>query len=174
MKLEHFGVAAVTVTLLFGCASGNQAPPASATGGTDDSSADRRKAQDDGATRLAISDDIRKACGDFDLPKSYFDYNSANVRAKEKDALDRLARCFLDGPLKGRGMLLVGHADPRGDEEYNLALGGTRAESIKRVLVKKGLPTSSVATSSRGELDSAGADEAGWQQDRRVEVMLRQ
>jgi hypothetical protein len=48
----------------------------------------------------------------------------------------------------------VGHADPRGDDNYNLALGGRRADSVKSVIVNEGVPSSRVLTSSRGEMDA--------------------
>ena len=69
-------------------------------------------------------------------------------------------------------MRLVGHADPRGDEEYNMVLGGRRADNVKSAIVQAGLHSSKIATTSRGEMDATGTDEAGWEKDRRVDVML--
>ena len=67
-------------------------------------------------------------------------------------------------------MQLVGHADPRGDDNYNLALGGKRADSVKHVIVSRGMPATKVLTSSRGEMDATGNDESTWAKDRRVDV----
>ena len=122
-------------------------------------------------SNINISDDIRKACGITDSD-AYFAYDSANVRPQDQAILQKLASCFSTGPLKGRTMRLVGHADPRGDEEYNMVLGGRRADNVKGAIVNAGLNSSKIATTSRGEMDATGTDEAGWEKDRRVDVML--
>ena len=120
---------------------------------------------------INISDEIKKACGITDAD-AHFAYDSANVRPEDKAILTKLATCFVSGPLKGRQMRLVGHADNRGEEDYNMVLGGRRADNIKTAIVEAGMPTDKVATTSRGELDSTGTDEASWFKDRRVDVVL--
>jgi peptidoglycan-associated lipoprotein len=119
---------------------------------------------------VQIEDKIVQACGD--LPTAHFAFDSANIQSDAATALDALARCFISGPLKGRGMKLVGHADPRGETEYNLALGQQRAGSVANFLTKKGMEQAKVATSSKGEFEATGTDEAGWARDRKVEVLL--
>jgi peptidoglycan-associated lipoprotein len=69
-------------------------------------------------------------------------------------------------------MKLVGHADPRGDDEYNMVLGGQRADHVSDALTRKGMGADKLAATSRGELDARGQDEGGWSKDRRVEVMI--
>ena len=59
---------------------------------------------------INISDEIKKACGITDA-EAYFAYDSANIRPQDKAVLQKLATCFTTGPLKGREMRLVGHAD---------------------------------------------------------------
>ena len=122
-------------------------------------------------SNINISEDIKKACGISDAD-AYFAYDSANVRPQDHAILQKLAACFSTGPLKGKTMRLVGHADPRGDEEYNMVLGGRRADNVKNAIVDAGLSSSKIATTSRGEMDATGTDEAGWEKDRRVDVML--
>jgi peptidoglycan-associated lipoprotein len=78
----------------------------------------------------------------------------------------------MTGPLKGRSMRLVGHADPRGNEEYNMALGGRRADNVASAIASAGMDSARMATSSRGKMDATGTDEAGWAKDRRVDIML--
>ncbi|MGC4091836.1 MAG: MotA/TolQ/ExbB proton channel family protein [Polyangiaceae bacterium] len=89
-------------------------------------------------SNLAISDEIRRACGITDA-EAFFAFDSSNVRAQDKIVLKKLADCFSTGPLKGRRMRLVGHADPRGDEEYNRVLGQRRADSVKGAIATAGL-----------------------------------
>ncbi len=120
---------------------------------------------------LSISDRIRSACG-INQTEAYFAFNSAQVNNEANTLIRQLATCFTTGPLAGQRMRLVGHTDSRGDEEYNMALGGRRAESVKRVLGQAGLPGAQVATISRGEIDATGRDEASWRLDRRVDVLL--
>lgn len=128
------------------------------------------KAEDKGTSGVvSVSDDIKAACGLSD-DEAYFAFNSANVRTQDKQVLNKLATCFTTGKMKGRRMQLVGHADPRGDDSYNLALGGKRADSVKSIIVTNGMPDNLVETTSRGEMDATGSDEAGWAKDRKVEV----
>jgi peptidoglycan-associated lipoprotein len=120
---------------------------------------------------IAISADIRTACGISDQD-AYFPFDSASLESKDIGPLSTIAKCFTTGPLKGRSMRLVGHADPRGSSEYNLVLGQRRADSVEGYLDHHGLTRSQVETTSRGSMDSTGGDEAGWTRDRRVDVML--
>lgn len=124
----------------------------------------------EGASGIKIDDKIIKACGD--LPTARFAFDSSQVSADATAALDALARCFISGPLKGKGMRLVGHADPRGEVEYNLALGQQRAGSVSDFIARKGLEPGRMATSSRGEFEATGTDEDGWALDRKVEIFL--
>lgn len=122
-------------------------------------------------SNISISDEIKKACGISDA-EARFAYDSANVRPQDKAVLTKLATCFMTGPLKGRTMRLVGHADPRGDEEYNMVLGGRRGDNVKAAIAEAGMDAGRMATTSRGEMDATGTDEASWEKDRRVDVML--
>ncbi len=121
-----------------------------------------------------VSDEIRKACGIVDsterAPK--FDYDSAELTPPEKDLLSQVARCLTQGPLRGQSVQLVGRADPRGEQEYNMSLGARRAGSVKQYLLGLGVETAKLAMTSRGELDATGKDEEGWRKDRRVDIKL--
>jgi peptidoglycan-associated lipoprotein len=126
---------------------------------------------DPSRSSINISDEIRKACGITDA-EAFFSYDSANVRPQDKAILKKLADCFSTGPLKGRELRLVGHADPRGEEEYNMVLGGRRADNVKAAIAAEGLSAAKIATTSRGKLDATGSDEESWAKDRRVDVVL--
>jgi len=120
-------------------------------------------------SRLEIDPQIAKLC---DLPTAHFAYDSAAVDPQVTQALDALATCFITGRAKGRSMNIVGHADPRGELEYNLGLGHRRAGTIAGYLADKGLAQAQVNSSSRGALDATGTDEQSWAQDRKVEILL--
>lgn len=128
---------------------------------------------DDDPTKgnIAISDEIRQLCKISDA-EAFFAFDSANVRPQDRVVLKKLADCFATGPLKGRRMRLVGHADPRGDEEYNRVLGQRRADNVKKAISNEGLSASQVETVSRGEDEASGTDETGWAKDRRVDIVL--
>jgi peptidoglycan-associated lipoprotein len=130
---------------------------------------------DDDASKgnINISDEIKKACGISDA-EAFFAYDSANIRPEDKAVLAKLATCFTTGPLKGREMRLVGHADNRGEDDYNMILGQRRADNVKGAIVTAGMTAAKALTTSRGELDSTGSDEASWSKDRRVDIVLGQ
>jgi peptidoglycan-associated lipoprotein len=123
------------------------------------------------ATDVFVDLKIRTACG-IPEAEAHFAYDSAKVRSEDSPVIQKLATCFSSGPLKGRFMQLVGHADPRGEDEYNMALGGARANSLKSAIVSAQLDEKQISTTSRGELDAIGTDDPTWQKDRRVEVLL--
>src|SRR5579883_1283836 len=71
------------------------------------------------ASAVRISDEIVKACG-ISEPDAYFAFDSSNLRPDDAKVLDQVVTCFTTGPLKGRVLKLVGHADPRGGSDYNV------------------------------------------------------
>jgi peptidoglycan-associated lipoprotein len=81
-------------------------------------------------------------------------------------------QCFASGPLEGRQMKLVGRADPRGSEEYNMTLGQHRADSVMKYLESRSVAKRMMASSSRGAMDAVGTDEPSWARDRRVDILL--
>jgi len=121
-------------------------------------------------SNINISDEIRRLCGITET-EAFFSYDSANVKSNDRVIFKKLADCFSTGPLKGRRMRLVGHADPRGDEEYNRVLGQRRADNVKSAVSGAGLDSGKVDTTSRGEDDAGGTDEPGWSKDRRVDIL---
>jgi len=128
--------------------------------------------RDDPTTgNLVVSPDILAACG-ISQAETYFAFNSDEVSSAAEPVLRKLAECFTSGPLAHQRMALVGHADPRGSYDYNLVLGSRRAENVRRALVNLGMQEEKLSTSSRGEMDAVGTDEASWTRDRKVEVLL--
>ena len=120
---------------------------------------------------IAISDEIRTACR-IPAEDAFFAFDSATLESSDLQPLDAVARCFSTGPLAGHSMRLVGHADPRGPSEYNMALGQRRADSVEGYIDRRGVQSARIATTSRGALDATGQDESGWAHDRRVDVQL--
>jgi peptidoglycan-associated lipoprotein len=125
------------------------------------------------ASAVRISDEIIKACG-ISEPDAYFAFDSANVRPDDANVLGQLVTCFTTGPLKGRQLKLVGHADPRGGSDYNMTLGQSRADAVKDYIIGHGMDKAKTDSTSRGAMDATGTDEPTWARDRRVDIMLGQ
>ncbi len=113
--------------------------------------------------------------GGGDVPKCplaavYFDFNESVLSAEATGLIDRNADCIKSA---NRGVVLVGHTDPRGTDEYNLALSERRAQSVRDRLVRLGVSSQGLSTLPRGELDATGTDETGWSRDRRVDFQWK-
>jgi len=125
---------------------------------------------------LAVSGDIATACGIKPAanPNPNFDYDKEELSPEDKAILDQIATCLTTGALKGKALSLIGRADPRGTEEYNLGLGSRRAQTVSSYLVRLGVGAPQLAVTTRGALDATGSDEAGYAKDRRVDLQLKQ
>ena len=108
------------------------------------------------------------------LETVYFDFDSAAIRADMRPVLQENARTIRERDY--RRVVLEGHTDERGSEQYNLALGERRAHAVKRYLVQLGVPGSRLETVSFGESSPAaeGHDESAWRWNRRVEFRVVQ
>ncbi len=103
----------------------------------------------------------------------YFDYDRDALRDDAMATLDQKAAVLQANP--GVTMVITGHTDERGSDEYNLALGQRRAAQVKRYLVSKGIDGARLTTQSMGESQPAvqGSDEGAYQQNRRAEFEAR-
>ena len=102
----------------------------------------------------------------------HFKYDSAAVQKSEKANLEAVASALsADATLK---LLIEGHCDERGTEEYNRSLGERRALALREALAKMGVDPSRVRTISYGKDKPAdtGHDEAAWAKNRRGEFVL--
>ncbi len=123
---------------------------------------------------LAVSPDIAAACG-IKAPAAAtpkFDYDKDELTEEDRTVLATLATCLTTGALAGKNVLMIGRADPRGTEEYNMGLGSRRAHSVSQYLVRLGVAQGQLEVTTRGALDATGTDEATWKQDRRVDIQL--
>ena len=108
----------------------------------------------------------------LDLETVYFEFDRYDIRS---DARPQLRKNGGELRTSGVSVRLEGHADERGDEEYNLALGERRATAVKSYLVDLGVSGSRIRTISYGESKPAvvGHDESAWRYNRRVEAVAR-
>ncbi len=103
----------------------------------------------------------------------YFDYDNNRLKAESLPIIEAHGRYLLDN--KSRAIAIEGHTDQRGAREYNLALGFSRAEAVRQVMLTLGVPDTQIETISYGEEkpQASGSDEAAWQQNRRVDIVYR-
>ena len=128
----------------------------------DADSAARAAAEAAAATLRALRTDLTSPI--------YFDFDRAEVRqGNDQSLLDRKAAIL--GANAAVRMRISGHADERGSDEYNLALGNRRAAAAKRYLAGKGVADGRLEVVSYGEERPAnpGHDEAAWAENRRDE-----
>lgn len=98
----------------------------------------------------------------------YFAYDSADLDSSSRERLGRSARCLQQ--RNASNVMITGMTDPRGTEEYNLALGDRRARAVAGYVESLGVDGRKIRTTSVGEEMASGGDESGWSRDRRAEV----
>jgi OmpA-OmpF porin, OOP family len=83
--------------------------------------------------------------------KELFDYDKAILKPEGKAAIDRevIAKLKDAGPIKT--MLVTGHTDRLGSQQYNQKLSEKRAEVVKGYLVSKGVPVDKIETMGAGK-----------------------
>ncbi len=102
----------------------------------------------------------------------HFDYDKSIVKASEVGKLQPVIAALKSSPQNK--LLIEGHCDERGTEEYNRALGERRALAIRERLAKAGISADRLRTVSYGEDRPAelGHTEAAWAKNRRGELVL--
>ncbi len=118
--------------------------------------ADAKRKAEAAAKRQFLNEDIN------------FEYDSSALLPQAEAVLNRKA----DWLRKNRGVSVIieGHCDERGTNEYNLALGDRRAESAKAYLITLGIGASRLTSISYGEerpIDT-GNNESAWGKNRRA------
>jgi len=106
------------------------------------------------------------------LKDVYFDFDSYDVRDDVKPALRALAGYLIkNGSEK---LLIEGHCDERGTNEYNLALGERRAQATKKFLLSLGVASSRMEVISYGEEKPVCSEQTEdcWQKNRRVHFVI--
>ncbi len=97
----------------------------------------------------------------------YFDYDKSDIRADQQSSLQSDV-AFLKQHANV-SFTIEGHCDERGSTEYNLALGDSRANTVRNALVQAGVSADHIKTISYGKEKPfcTESNEACWQQNRR-------
>ena len=107
------------------------------------------------------------------LKTIYFDFDKYNIRPDDAKTLDGDAAWLKANP--NNLVLIEGHADERGTNEYNLALGEKRAKAAMNYLVAQGVQASRVTIISYGEERPVCAEktEGCWAKNRRDNFLTK-
>ena len=105
------------------------------------------------------------------LQAAYFAFDESTLDDAARSALDADRACMTERGITQ--IQITGMTDPRGTEEYNMALGDRRARTTRDQLQRLGVGRSAMTTRSVGEEMASGSDEYGWSRDRRAEPAPR-
>jgi len=138
------------------------------SGSSTDASAFEKSSANAGGTDES-SGDTKTETG---LDPVYFDFDSYLLSADARDILTRNAAWLTEN--QRTHVIIEGHADERGSDEYNLALAEKRAIAARRYIETLGVKRDRMETISYGENKPAvaGHDEATWAKNRRVEFVI--
>lgn len=112
--------------------------------------------------RQTLGSDIDAGC---QLQTVYFGFDEAGIQPSERDRLDANNTCITKN--KTQSVLLIGHTDTSGTEEYNIALSERRAQSVADYLARLGTDPAKLQVVPKGETEPTGT---GDDKDRRVEL----
>jgi len=103
----------------------------------------------------------------------YFPYgstsklNNSRVESYLNDVAERVK-------ASGERVILTGHTDNDSSTQYNLGLGQRRADVVKNYLISKGVSTSKISATSKGESQPIASNDtaAGMAKNRRTELQI--
>ena len=97
-----------------------------------------------------------------------FDYDSAVLTTQARQVIKQNAEFLINNPQQA--VLVVGHADERGSDQYNFQLGLQRAKVVREALLDIGVQASQLKTESFGEKQPklTGKGEKVWRENRRA------
>ena len=155
------------------------APPTSSTPATPRSSGrtappSQRAAEESRSTQMTPQE--RRTLNESlaRLEDALFDYDKSTIRPDASTALKDDVTVIRDilANYPSQKLLIEGHCDERGSEEYNMALGDRRAKSAEDFLLSMGIPQTQLTIISFGKDRPVctDKDEACWQKNRRAHV----
>lgn len=104
----------------------------------------------------------------------FFNYDNATIRADEQATVNADAQFLAAHP--SMKLVLEGHCDERGSEEYNMTLGENRADGVRTALMRMGISPDRIKLISYGKekpFCTTAENESCWQQNRRAHFALQ-
>lgn len=116
--------------------------------------------------------DVRKKVA-ASLKTVYFDFDKYELKNEATQTLSQNAKIIMENNLS---IIVEGHCDERGTQQYNLSLGQKRANTVKDYYIRLGVDPSKIATISYGEEMPVCYDknEDCWALNRRAETKVTQ
>ena len=107
------------------------------------------------------------------LDDVFFDFDSSDLGSRARETLEVNSQWLRSNP--NHLLLIEGHCDERGTNEYNLALGERRAKSAMNYLVSQGVQASRITIISYGEERPACTEknEECWSRNRRAHFLVK-
>jgi OOP family OmpA-OmpF porin len=102
-----------------------------------------------------------------------FDFNSDAISASSQSTVSNLAQAMKSPELASRQFTIVGHTDGKGSAAYNQALSERRAQSVKRELMRGGVPAERLQATGRGMSQLLNTSDPSAGENRRVEIQAK-
>jgi outer membrane protein OmpA-like peptidoglycan-associated protein len=101
-----------------------------------------------------------------------FDVNKSDLKAAAMSNIQNLAKSLKDNPETN--VLIIGHTDNTGSDDYNAKLSERRAEAVKTFAMNQGVAGSRLNTQGKGENEpiADNSTEDGRSKNRRVEIVI--
>lgn len=101
-----------------------------------------------------------------------FDINQTDLKTNARNNIENLATSLKNNPETD--ILIVGHTDATGTENYNMKLSERRAAAVKSYIIGQGVPSTRLSTQGRGEMEAIADNEteSGRALNRRVEIVI--
>jgi outer membrane protein OmpA-like peptidoglycan-associated protein len=108
----------------------------------------------------------------FTMSDVLFEFDRADLKPGARQDLDRIAGFLRDNP--NRQVLIEGHTDARGTEQYNADLSQRRAEAVRSHLASQGVEADQITARGYGEAYPVASNQtdAGRQENRRVDIVV--
>jgi peptidoglycan-associated lipoprotein len=188
MRYRSFAVSALAAILLIGACSSEPPPPPEPVGPTAEeleqmrqdsiraaqaaeearmrAEAEARRREEEARARA-----VEEARNTLTM-RVHFDYDMSEIRPDAERILRQKAGILRASP--GVQLRIEGHADERGSNEYNLALGNRRAQAVADFFTNFGLDGSRFSIVSYGEERpiARASNESAWAQNRRAEFII--
>lgn len=166
----HAVLVSVVATGLVGCGGKSKAKPTTVEAPAADTS--RQPSETTPVDTATSSTDLPATPAAVSLATVIgFEFDSSTLSDDARDKLQQNADWLREDPA--RTLVIEGHTDQTGTDEYNLALGERRARAMRDYLTRLGVPPARIKTISYGEERPAatGADEGAWAENRRGEIV---
>ena len=119
-------------------------------------------------------ENLARAIAEGRVKPIFFDYDQAQLSTQARSTLEVNARLFRE--FSGASVIIEGHCDERGTEEYNLALGDRRAQATRGYLIQLGIEENRLKAISFGEERPFSPEhtEAAYRLNRRAHFVVEQ